>query len=112
VGVYEVVQQLGSKNMVKTLGLSIMIEVDVAVYLVEIFYFGVLWGPLPPDAASRRGQPYTGAGHLTQSVRMVLCSVVCVSERSIWSSEFDLHRLLTQTRYRDILNLRITMIYR
>jgi hypothetical protein len=33
--------------------------------LVEIFYFGVLWGPLPPDAASRRGQPYTGAGHLT-----------------------------------------------
>jgi hypothetical protein len=66
VGVYEVVQELGSKNMVKTLGLSKVIEAKVAVYLVEIFYFGVLWGPLPPDAASRRGQPYTGAGHLTK----------------------------------------------
>ncbi len=66
-GVYEVVQELGSKNMVKTLGLSKVIEAKVAVYLVEIFYLGVLWGPLPPDAASRRGQPYTGAGHLTNS---------------------------------------------
>jgi hypothetical protein len=52
--------------MVKTLGLSKVIEAKVAVYLVEIFYFGVLWGPLPPDAASRRGQPYTGAGHVTE----------------------------------------------